>query len=57
MAAGFGPPWQPYCGAEFHGKVAGHPLVCDRDLHKDNLHRNSETGVAWWGFRTPGAAP
>jgi len=49
--AGFGPPWQPYCGAEFHGPVAGRPVICDRERHPDGqMHRNSESGFEWWGF-------
>lgn len=42
---------QPYCGAEFHGKVAGHPVICDREEHADGPHRDSGTGFCWWGFR------
>ena len=44
--------WPPYCGAEFHGKVAGHPVVCDREQHPpDVMHHDSLTGFTWWGFR------
>lgn len=43
--------WHPYCGAEFHGPVAGRPVVCDSENHPPNeMHRNSETGFCWWGF-------
>ena len=44
-------PWQPYCGAEFHGPVAGKPVICDLEAHEASvMHRTSETGYQWWGF-------
>jgi hypothetical protein len=49
VSAGFAPPWQPYCGAEFHGKVAGHTVICDLDTGHGNRHFNEATGFEWWG--------
>jgi hypothetical protein len=41
----------PFCGEEFYGPVAGHPVVCDSEPHPDTvMHRNSESGFTWWGF-------
>jgi hypothetical protein len=43
--------WHPYCGAEYHGQVAGDPVVCDSETHPPNvMHRHSGTGFRWWGF-------
>jgi hypothetical protein len=43
--------WPPYCGAEYRGKVAGHPVICDLEAHaKSVMHRASDTGFQWWGF-------
>jgi hypothetical protein len=44
-------PWQPYCGQEFYGPVAGKPVICDLEWHGESvMHRNSETGYQWWAF-------
>lgn len=51
MGAGFVPPWQPFCGHEFYGPVAGHPVVCDLERHGPHvMHCSSESGFRWWGF-------
>jgi hypothetical protein len=46
-----GTDWPPYCGAEFHGPVAGNPVICDLEAHGQSvMHQHSETGFRWWGF-------